>query len=63
MKRRAVFLILALGAALTFGVLVLAGEDWLPGAIIVVASAIGLAQQIRQVGRVAPRSSSRKPVG
>ena len=36
----------ALSAALVFGIVVLAGGDWFPGAIIVVAALIGLARQI-----------------
>ncbi len=63
MKRGAAFLILALLAAFTFGILVLAGGDWLPGGIIVAASAVGLAQQIRQRGRGGPRPSPPKSVG
>ena len=42
-------------AALVFGVLVLAGGDWLPGTIIVVASLAGLAGQLR-LYRAARRS-------
>src|SRR5262249_28935916 len=50
----------ALGACLAFGIIVLVSGDWLPGGIIVAASAVGLARQvpvIRQLcstGHVAP---------
>ena len=44
--RRAVLLTVALAAAFVFGILVLASGDWLPGTVIVVASAAGLLQQI-----------------
>jgi hypothetical protein len=36
----------ALGACLIFGIIVLASGDWLPGGIIVAASAVCLARQI-----------------
>jgi len=39
------FLTVGLAAALAFGILVLAGGDWLPGTIIVAASLVGLAGQ------------------
>jgi len=44
--RLATLLVVGLSAALVFGIIVLAGGDWLPGTIIVVASLIGLARQI-----------------
>ena len=43
---RTTLLTVGLLAALIFGVIVLAGGDWIPGRIIVVASAVGLATQI-----------------
>ena len=43
---RAAILTVALGACLIFGIIVLASADWLPGGIIVAASAIGLAREI-----------------
>jgi hypothetical protein len=43
---RTALLTVALLAALIFGIIVLAGSDWIPGAIIVAASLIGLARQI-----------------
>ena len=39
-------------ATLIFGILVLAGGDWVPGAVIVVASIIGLARQIPVIDRL-----------
>jgi predicted NAD/FAD-dependent oxidoreductase len=36
----------ALGACLIFGIVVLASGDWLPGGIIVAASAVGLAREV-----------------
>jgi predicted NAD/FAD-dependent oxidoreductase len=50
----------ALAACFAFGVIVLASGDWLPGGIIVAASAAGLARQVpvirklRNTGHVAP---------
>jgi hypothetical protein len=49
---RTALLTLGLTAALVFGVIVLAGGDWLPGTIIVVASVLGLAAQIRVIARL-----------
>lgn len=43
---RAAFFTVALGACLVFGIIVLASGDWLPGGIIVAASAVGLARQV-----------------
>ena len=40
---RTTFLTVGLLAAFIFGIIVLAGGDWIPGAIIVAASLIGLA--------------------
>jgi hypothetical protein len=39
----------ALAAALVFGIIVLAGGDWIPGSIIVAAAVVGLAKQIPAV--------------
>ena len=50
--RQAVLLTVALSAALIFGITVLAGGDWIPGAIIVAASLIGLARQIPVINRL-----------
>jgi len=49
---RTALLTVGLLAALIFGVIVLAGGDWLPGGIIVVASLIGLAGQIPVIARL-----------
>ena len=49
--RLATILVVGLSAALVFGIIVLAGGDWLPGTIIVVASLIGLARQIPVITR------------
>ncbi len=56
---RAALLTVGLLATLIFGAIVLAGGDWIPGVIIVVASAIGLAKQIPIIARLwhAPHSS------
>ena len=48
---RPVLMILGLAAALVFGILVLAGGDWLPGTIIVAASVVGLAGQAQVIRR------------
>jgi hypothetical protein len=50
--RRTAALAVGLAAALVFGVLVLAGGDWIPGTVIVVASAIGLAREIPLIRRL-----------
>ena len=64
---RTALLAVGLLAALTFGAIVLAGGDWIPGAIIVVASLIGLARQIPIIARLcseaAPSSRHRTPTG
>jgi hypothetical protein len=49
---QAALLALALSAALIFGITVLAGGDWIPGTLIVVASLIGLARQIPIISRL-----------
>ena len=50
-------------AALIFGILVLAGGDWIPGALIVVASLIGLARQIPVVTKLCRRPPHGTPTG
>ena len=47
--RRSALLTVGLLAALTFGIIVLAGGDWMPGTLIVAASLIGLAGQVRVI--------------
>jgi hypothetical protein len=64
---RTALLAVGLLASLTFGAIVLAGGDWIPGAIIVVAGLIGLARQIPIIARLcseaAPSSRHRTPTG
>ena len=54
-------------AALIFGAIVLVGGDWIPGVIIVVASAVGLATQIRIITSLCrggtPSPPHGKPMG
>ena len=50
-RRRAVLVAVALLAALVFGILVLAGGDWIPGVITVAAALVGLARQIPAIRR------------
>ena len=58
--RRAAVTTVALGFALLFGIIVLAGGDWIPGAIIVAAALVGLARQIPLIRKLcsAPAGSS-----
>ena len=62
---RTALLTVGLLAALIFGVIVLAGGDWLPGGIIVVASLLGLAGQVRVIARLcsSPSPPHGKPTG
>ena len=57
---RTALLTLGLLAALVFGIIVLAGSDWIPGTIIVVASLIGLAGQIPIIATLC-RGAARSP--
>ena len=54
-------------AALVFGIIVLAGGDWLPGTIIVAASLIGLGRQIPVINKLCrqapPSPPHSKPTG
>jgi hypothetical protein len=50
--RRAAVLTIALAAALVFGVVVLAGGDWIPGTIILVSSVVGLAREVPVIRRL-----------
>ena len=65
--RRTALLAVALLCALIFGIIVLAGGDWIPGTVIVVASVTGLARLIpiiSKLRRQAPPSSPHgKPTG
>ena len=47
--RRTALITVTLLAALIFGIVVLAGGDWIPGGITVVAALIGLARQIPEI--------------
>ena len=56
--RRTALLTVALLATLIFGIIVLAGGDWMPGTLIVVASLVGLAREIQAINKLrrhAPR--------
>jgi hypothetical protein len=55
---RTAILTLALAACLVFGIVVTASGDWLPGAIIIVSSTVGLAREVPEVRRLCgtPRS-------
>jgi len=59
--RRTAFLTVALTAALVFGIMVLVSGDWIPGTIIVVATLIGLAEQVPVIRRFCGAESSRSP--
>ena len=50
-RRRAALITVALFAALVFGLVVLAGGDWIPGGITVAAALVGLARQIPAMQR------------
>jgi len=50
--RQTALLTVALLAALIFGIIVLAGGDWIPGTLIVAASLIGLASQSRVINKL-----------
>jgi hypothetical protein len=56
-------LTLALVCALIFGILVLAGGDWIPGTLIVAASAIGLARLILVINRLCRQAPPSPPHG
>ena len=60
---RTALLTVGLVAALIFGAIVLAGADWIPGAIIVVASLIGLATQIPIIARLCSEAAPSPPRG
>ncbi len=57
MRHRTVFLVIALSAALIFGITVLVGGDWLPGVVIVASAIVGLAAQLRLGSRSSTPSS------
>ena len=56
-------LTVGLFAALVFGIIVLAGGDWLPGTIIVAASLIGLARQIPVINKLCRQAPPSPPHG
>jgi hypothetical protein len=59
--RRTAFLTVGLFAALIFGIIVLAGGDWIPGTVIVAASLIGLAGQISVINRLCHQAPPSPP--
>jgi hypothetical protein len=59
--RRTAFLTVGLFAALIFGIIVLAGGDWVPGTVIVAASLTGLAGQISVINRLCRRAPPPSP--
>ena len=59
--RRTVFLTIGLAAALVFGIIVLVSGDWIPGTIIVVATVISLANQVRVIRRLGSEESLVSP--
>jgi hypothetical protein len=50
--RRTAIMTVALSFALVFGIIVLAGGDWIPGGITVAAALVGLARQIPRIRRL-----------
>lgn len=50
--RQTALLTVALFAALCFGIIVLAGGDWIPGGLIVGSALIGLGRQIPAINRL-----------
>ena len=66
--RRTAVLTVALVACVVFGVIVLAGGDWIPGGIIVASAVIGLSRQIPVIRKLcndgpALAARSSKPAG
>jgi alpha-D-ribose 1-methylphosphonate 5-phosphate C-P lyase len=55
MVRRTAFTAVALVFGLVFGVLLMAGGDWVPGGIIVAAALIGLAVEIPVIAKLCAR--------
>lgn len=58
---RAAILTVALAACFVFGAVVLASGDWLPGGIIVAASAVGLVREVRTIRSVCSTTYSPSP--
>ena len=65
--RQTALLTAALLSALIFGIVVLVGGDWIPGALIVAASSIGLVRQVPIInklrGNARPSPRHGKPTG
>ena len=61
--RQTAILTVALLAALIFGIIVLAGADWIPGTLIVAASLIGLARQIPIINKLCNSAPPSPPQG
>ena len=61
--RRTAVLTVGLLAALIFGIIVLAGGDWIPGTLIVAASLIGLARQIPVINKLCSGAPPSPPHG
>jgi CHASE2 domain-containing sensor protein len=61
-RRRAVTVTIALTGALVFGILVLAGGDWIPGTITVIAAVVGIAAQIRELDRLRGERTGRPSI-
>jgi len=59
--RQTTFLTLGLVACGVFGVIVLAGGDWIPGAVIVAAVVIGLARQVPVIRKLCREGSAPSP--
>jgi hypothetical protein len=61
--RQTALLTVALLAALIFGMVVLAGADWIPGTLIVAASMIGLARRIPIINKLRNQAPPSPPHG
>ena len=61
--RRTALLTIGLFAALVFGIIVLAGGDWIPGTLIVVSSTVALASQVPVITRLCSRPPPPPPHG
>jgi ABC-type methionine transport system permease subunit len=59
--RRAAILTVALAACFVFGVIVLASGDWIPGGIIVAATAVGLAREVPVIQKLCSTESRPSP--
>ena len=61
--RLTALLTVGLLAALIFGIIVLAGEDWIPGTLIVATSLVGLARQIPVINKLCRQAPPSPPHG